>query len=326
MKKQVYIIYSIVALLCVQQAMAQQWLTFSQLHRYKTFVNPATTGEKSELNAVVAHRSQYTFLSPRAFASQVGAFSMPIFKKQYGVGIKIVNDFIGYQRYTHVVLGGAYHLSIKKSTLSFGLEAGMSNLSINGTKLRAAGGNYEGELVVHNDENIPHINVGAVAPNFSFGIQYSIANFSVGAAVQNINSPQFVLSKFNNETKTILNRTINIHSAYVIEWNKVKLTPMLYYFTDLVKHQLQAEILTDINNIFFSVAFRGYSGLNNDALIGTFGVKIKKQFSLAYSYDYNISGLGRSNYGSHEISINYIMNRTFKTKNKGNLLFNPRFL
>lgn len=305
---------------------AQQWLEFSQQNKYKLFLNSAHTGSNSEMYTTISHRSQYTFLTNRAIASQFLEFSMPILKKNYGVGIKIINDFIGYQRYTLAEITGAYHLDIKKSTLSFGLGLGLVNLNINGTELRASGGVYDNELIIHNDELLPNINVGGLSPTFSFGLLYKIDKFDLGIAIHNINSPKIPLTKFNNETNILIARTINLHSTYVIEMTKLNIIPSLNLNTDLVKHQLQIGINTELNNIYFGLAFRGYSGLNNDAIIAVFGTKIMNKIRIGYSYDYNISYLNKSNFGSHEISVSYFIKQKFSTKSKGNVLFNPRFL
>ncbi len=305
---------------------AQQWVEFTQQNHYNLFLNTAYTAYNSNIKTTVAHRSQYTFLTKRAIASQFGEFSTPVFKKNYGVGLKVVNDFIGYQRYTLVELTGAYHLEIKKSRLSFGVGVGVVNLNINGEELRASAGDYENEVVIHNDELLPNINVGGVSPTFSFGMIYKFQEFELGAAIQNVNSPDISLLKFNGVTNVNIDRTINLHSSYVIRMTNVNIKPMVNYNTDFVKHQIQMGINTEINNIYFGMSFRGYSGQNNDAVMGEIGIKIKDKIRIGYSYDYNVSFLNNSNYGSHEISISYTVPKAFKIKNKGNVLFNPRFL
>ena len=319
--------YVLIAILFVTfQVKAQQWLEFTQQNHFNLFLNAAYTGYDSNIKATIVHRSQYTFLTKRAIASQFGEFSMPIFNKKYGIGVKIVNDFIGYQRYTLAELTGAYHLDVKKSRLSFGIGVGIVNLIINGSELRASGGDYENEAVIHNDEFLPNINIGGVSPTFSFGMLYKMQGFELGAAIQNINSPNINLLKSNSVTNVNIDRTINIHSSYVIRWTNVNIKPMVNYNTDFVKHQLQLGINTEINNIYFGLAFRGYSGHNNDAVMGEIGMKIKEKIRIGYSYDYNVSFLNKSNFGSHEISISYTVPKAFKIKNKGNVLFNPRFL
>jgi len=312
--------------LILSSVKAQQWVAFSQQSHYNLFLNDAYSGIDNKLNATLAHRSQYTFLTKTALASQYGSFSLPIISKKFGLGLKIVNDFIGYQRYTLGELTGAYHIEVGKSKLSFGLGIGLVNLNINGKLLRASGGNYENELVIHNDEFISNINVGGTAPSFSFGMLYRIADFEIGAAMQNINLPNLSLLKFNTKTKVIIDRTINVHAKYVIKTTSVNIEPIVLFNTDFIKHQMQLGINAEMRNIFFGLSFRGYSGQNNDALIGEFGVKIKKRFRIGYSYDYNVSALNKSNFGSHEISLNYMVIRKFSTKRKGNVLYNPRFL
>ena len=210
--------------------------------------------------------------------------------------------------------------------MSFGIGLGLINLSLDGAKLRAPDGVYENESINHNDDLLLNFNVGGFSPTFSLGMIYDLSKFQVGISVQNINSPKILLLKSNSETNINIGRTINVHTSYVIEVSKVNIIPMLNYNTDFIKHQMQVGINTELNNIYFGLAFRGYSRLNNDALIGEFGVKLIDKLRIGYSYDYNVSQLNESNFGSHEISISYKINRKLSTKNKGNVLFNPRFL
>lgn len=305
---------------------AQQWVVFSQQNNYKLFNNASLAGADSEIHATIANRNQYTFISNRNIASQFVEFSMPVFKKNYGLGLNVVNDFIGYQRFTSVALNGAYHLYTKKSRFSFGFGVGFVNIGLDGSKYRAAAGNYENGLVIHNDENLPNESTNGNAPSFSFGFSYKWQGLDFGAAIQNINSPKVQLLGSSLGTNVYLDRTFNSNIGYLIELKGVNIRPALNYYTDLVKHQFQLEIISEINNIYFGVAFRGYSGLNNDAIIAMLGIKLIDKIRINYSYDLNVSGLNKSNFGSHELSISYTLPKKFSTKSRGNLLFNPRFL
>ncbi|MGB1247610.1 MAG: PorP/SprF family type IX secretion system membrane protein [Chitinophagales bacterium] len=305
---------------------AQQWVQFSQQDKYSLYLNPAMSGYDSQLSATLAHRSQYVGLANKSIATQYLDFSTPIGSEKVGAGIRVVNDIIGFQRFTTIELNGAYHLAMGKSKLSFGLGLGFANLSVDGTKLRAVDGNYQNGQLIHNDESIPNEKIGGLNFTSAFGVHYSIADFSAGIAIQNINSPKISLSLSEYETNVYIGRTINMYGGYVIEVQKMKVTPFVSYKTDFVEHQAAMKVMLAVNKIDLSVGYRGFTANSQDAVMGEFGFKIKQKVRVGYSYDYNLSFLNDFNSGSHELSIKYIMPMQFSTRKQGNTWYNPRFL
>lgn len=289
-------------------------------------MNDASTGANNEMDLVVAHRSQYVGLSNRAIASQFVGAQIPVINRKLGVGVSLSNDFIGYQRFSLMKASGAYHIDLKGNTLSFGIGLGAVQMNLNGARLRAAGGDYENQQVIHNDELLPEVGVGSAAFTSSAGVQFRTKKFTVGIGAQNINSPKIQFSSVSNGTFTELSRTINLHSTYVLDVGSVELHPSFFYKTDFIKHQMQTDLSVAFKNIILGAAFRGYSGFNNDAVIGHFGFRIKEKFRVSYSYDYNVSGLSPANSGTHEISFRFTNLKKFKEKSVGNILYTPRFL
>lgn len=313
-------------LIVANVVLSQQWLEFTQQNRYNQYLTPASAGLDNFIDAVVAHRTQYVGLADRAISTQFISVSAPIIDNKLGIGVRFVNDQIGYQNYLAPELALSYHLDIKDFKLSFGLSGGFTQIKLDGSQLRAVSGSYADGTIIHNDDNIPNIAVGGLAPTFSSGVLANYRKFSFGVAMQNINSPEVSFESNLNGTFIELNRTINIHSSYVIELNKLNIIPSTYYKTDFVKHQLLTTFMLDMRNIFLGISFRGYSGFNNDAVAGIFGFKIKNAISVGYSYDYNVSGINNSSSGSHEISLRYHNLLNFKEKKLGNIMHNPRFL
>jgi type IX secretion system PorP/SprF family membrane protein len=313
-------------LITINSAFSQQWVEFTQQHRYNQYVTPASVGLDNFLDAVVSHRTQYVGLADRAISTQFISVSAPIIDNKLGIGVRFVNDQIGYQNFLAPELALSYHLDIKYFKLSFGLSGGFTQIKLDGSQLRAVSGSYADGTIIHNDDNIPNIAVGGLAPTFSSGILANYKKFSFGIAMQNMNSPKVSFESNTNGTFIELNRTINIHSSYVIELDKLNIIPSTYYKTDFVKHQLLTTFMLDMRNIFLGMSFRGYSGFNNDAVAGIFGFKIKNKVSVGYSYDYNVSQINNSSSGSHEISIRYQNLLNFKEKKSGNIMHNPRFL
>lgn len=320
------ILLSFVLLFVTGFIQAQQWMQFSQQASYASYLNPSYVGFNSNLNATVAHRSQYVGLGNRAIASQYVSFSSPFLSSKLGLGFRVLNDFIGLQRYTNVEINSAYHILQKKSKLSLGLSLGMVQLNIKGDQLTAPDGSYLPGLVNHNDNLLPNVSSSGLAPTFSFGVLYALGNWELGMAIQNVNSPKIKLSEVGSGTFISLTRTINVHSSYVIRMKNIQVTPSFFCKTDLIKWQAQLNVMLDWKKISTGVGFRGYNGLNNDALIGYFGWKIKDIVKVGYSYDYNLSYLNNSNSGSHEISLKFDLPKSFAQNVKSNIIFNPRYL
>ena len=89
---------------------AQQWVQFSQQASYGTYLNPAYSGFASNLNVTLAHRSQYVGLGTKSIGTQYASFSSPFLSSKFGLGVRLINDFIGLQRYTNIDLDAAYHV------------------------------------------------------------------------------------------------------------------------------------------------------------------------------------------------------------------------
>jgi type IX secretion system PorP/SprF family membrane protein len=320
----VLLVISVLAFYTVVQS--QQWVEFTQQDRYGMYQNPSMAGKNNMLDATVAHRSQYIGLSSKAISTQYLGFSMPVLSNKLGVGMRVVNDQIGYQRYTSSEISLAYHMGKGKLRAALGLSAGLVQMGIDGSLFRASGGNYSTGTIIHNDEFLPNNKVGALSPNFSAGALFYSDILELGATVQNLNSPQMSFDRTSYGTFIDINRTINLHARYNFLIGKIRLIPGVFYKTDFVKHQILSNFMVETNNIFFGVAFRGYSGFNNDAVAGILGFRIKRNLSIAYSYDFTVSSLNNSSSGSHEISIRYENLIKFKEKSRGNIMHNPRFL
>lgn len=301
-------------------------MQFSQQQFYANYLNPAYTGFSKNLNVTLAHRSQYVGLGTQAIGSQYLSFSSPAFTSKLGLGFRLINDFIGLQRYTNVELHAAYHLLEAKHKLSFGFSGGVTQLGLKGNELTAPDGNYLPGITIHNDDLLPEVQSGGLAPTVTFGVLYAYKNWETGVSLQNLTSPAVKLSNTTNGTILSIARTINIHSSYVIDVKNTKLKTSFFCKTDFNKWQAQANFLVDWRKITAGIGFRGYNGLNNDALIALFGFKVKEKIQVAYSYDYNLSFLNNSNSGSHEISLKFDLPRSFAQNVKSNIIFNPRYL
>ena len=66
--------------------------------------------------------------------------------------------------------------------------------------------------------------------------------------------------------------------------------------------------------------FNQYQSINNE------GWKANENVMIAYSYDVPLSALSTVNTGSHEIMINYNLNKVIGNPLPARIIYNPRFL
>jgi hypothetical protein len=79
------------------------------------------------------------------------------------------------------------------------------------------------------------------------------------------------------------------------------------------------------DNIMIGTSFRGYNAQTVDAVVVMAGIKVTSDVTLAYSYDLPLSGLSVTNSGSHEVMLNYNLNREIGGGRLPKIIYNPRF-
>lgn len=304
---------------------AQTEPQFTQYMYNRYLFNPAYAGSEDALEFSLLHRSQYVALASRFIATQGFNFNIPIYAASSGVGLTVVNDFIGYQRSTYIAANYAYRKKFKWGNMGIGLGAGIIQTSIDGSKLRAPDGNYDNGGVNHDDDYLPTTLQQGIAPDLSVGIYFNNDRYFAGAALNHI---AFSSAKINGTTAGMrLNyaRTLIFSGGYDFSiGKKLRLMPSALVKSDLKKVQVDvAATFTIINNILAGVSFRGYTKKAVDALGLVLGFRYKG-FQLVYSYDANVSYLTSFNTGSHEISLQYRYPLK-KRESKGYFYHNPRF-
>jgi type IX secretion system PorP/SprF family membrane protein len=296
---------------------------FTQYMYNKYLANPAYAGSADALEISVLHRSQYVGISHKAISTQAINFNLPIYLISSGIGITVINDFIGVQRSTYIALNYDYRKRFKWGNMGIGLGAGIIQNALDGSKLRAPFGNYNGG-VDHNDDYLPlNLNQG-VAPDLSFGIYFNSVKYFAGASINHI---AFSSSRITAPLNARINfgRNLFFMGGYDFSISKkLRIMPSCFIKSDLKKVQVDISgTLTIIDNILTGISFRGYTKNMIDAFAIIGGFRFKG-FQLVYSYDANVSYLSKFNSGSHEISLRY--QRVFaKKQSRGYFYNNPRF-
>ena len=291
-------------------------------------INPAYAGMENTLVATGIYRQQWTGLKGGPISQHVDAH-LPIFAINSGVGIRFDNDAIGAHTATAVMINYSYQVELNRtSVLSFGVGGGYLQYVLDGTKLRAPDGTYSepNGTFTHNDDLLPEGKWQSAAPTFESGICLKTKKMLVGLSAQPIFVPTL---KDNNGGRfgLQLKQSILLHAQYMAySGDLLQLRPSILVKNDIIETQIDISILARWReNTFAAVSYRGYSSNSKDAAVLMGGFKLNERTTLAYAYDIPLSALNAANRGSHELLIQYNLNRPIGAGKLPPIIYNPRF-
>ncbi|MEM9680343.1 MAG: type IX secretion system membrane protein PorP/SprF [Bacteroidota bacterium] len=313
----------LVALIFSGAALAQQAPQYSLYMFNKLNWNPAYAGLDHSLSATGLVRSQWAGLEGNPVSQNLTAH-MPLYLLGGGIGINVENDAAGAQRYTTASLSYSHHKYIGNGILSFGASGGMVQRSIDGSELRTPDGEYGENVTIHGEGLLPIGVESATVTSFGAGIYYQSELFEAGLSVRNLTEPSAQVGQLNLE----LGRTYYFNLGFNLNINdQITIHPSLLLKSILVQTQIEFSTLIRYNdNIFVGASFRGYDINSNDAVVMFAGFKLSEKITLAYGYDLTLSDLNLVSNGSHEIMLNYNLNKRIGTGQPPRIIFNPRTL
>lgn len=288
------VLSSLLSLILVSWADAQQYPVFTQYFWNELVINPAFAGNHVQLSLTAMYRNQWVNFpgAPKTFSIS-GHTSLA--KNKVGVGLLVNHDEIGSYKNEHIYASYAYKIHFQKATLSMGLQAGVNLLGADYSKL---------DLQSPGDASFYNI-LNVVKPNFGAGLFYTKKNFFVGVSV-----PFILNNKIANSVEELLGalkeaRYYYLRSGVVFpldKMEKVKMNPSI-----LVRAQEGQPLSVDINTalIFYDVFSTGISYRTGDSFISFIDLKISDRFHFGYSYDWTQSDLNKFSNGTHEFMINY---------------------
>lgn len=262
---------------------AQHDNLYSQYMFNGLLINPAYAGSNGVLSATVVNRNQWVGFDG---APRISTFSLhtPLKNKKVNIGITFTNDQFGITTQNVITAVYAYRLFFKKSSLSFGLQAGLNFIKNNWNNIQTT---TPGDAVFtgqYSQQNVPQT---------GFGIYYKSQKFYAG-----LSSPDILSFGISN----MVYKSALLTAGYLFSLSEnIKLKPSV-----LVKYIKNSPFEIDLNAIiYFKVLGIGYSYRTNDAMVFLATVNINKQFSAGYSYDLTTSKLATYVRGSHEIMLKY---------------------
>ncbi|MEM0992096.1 MAG: type IX secretion system membrane protein PorP/SprF [Bacteroidota bacterium] len=306
-------------------AFAQQPAQYS-LHMFNRMAyNPAYAGMDNSLSLTGVFRTQWVNLEGSPTSQHVNVHA-PLPFLSSGFGLSFQNDELGAERNLSLTAAYNYQVPVGRSgTLSIGIAGGINQQNLNGAIIRTPDGEYtDGNLINHNDGTLPINAVAGMAPNIAAGIYYKSDVLEVGLAASNlleqalelptVNRPVPRAYFFNASANFDLGSTLSLH-------------PSVFLKSDVLQTQIDFSVMLRYNdNISIGTSFRGYDANSSDALALIGGFRLSEKIRLYYSYDLTLSRLNTVSTGSHEILVNYNLNKEFGKGVPPQIIYNPRAL
>ncbi len=289
---------------CSSPLLAQQDPQVSLFMFNQLYYNPAAAGSEGVSRFQLTHRTQYagyqaSFDPGGALSTDIFSFNMPLAKIKSGIGVYAFNDAAGPQTNQSVQVSYAYRLALKNGTLSFGVQGGLYNKSINNDQLRA---------VDPGDPLIPAGKYGQSQPDVGAGAYYSTTDYWVGVSMKHLNQAAFKLG--TNVGLNPLARATFLTAGYKLGIGyDIDLQPSILYQYSNEPGFPASSYNINLLATYQTHYFVGVSYRQQDAPTAMVGVSLLKNNALrfAYAIDFTTGTRAAKSATSQELQLSYAL-------------------
>jgi len=290
-------------------ASAQQESMYTQFIYNTQVLNPAYTGYKEALSITAVHRSQWVGFKGAPNTQNISIYS-PLKKRELAIGMSLMHDKIGTTRESNIQGDISYRFRLtNRAMLSFGLKfsAGLYQIAL--TELDYTSAFYD-QLLEQNitDDSFAQNTKGLILPNVGFGVYYFRKEFFLG-----LSSPKMIRNKLERRNSDMFDfiegstePTVYLMGGYLFDINKqLKFQP-----SGLIKGTMGAPLSVGLfANLLIQKEIKvgGFYHLGEN-FGGLIQYQLTEQFKCGYSMDFAANRLIRTNFGSHEVMLNYTLN------------------
>jgi len=299
----------ILAVLCsflfTTTSFAQQDSQYTQYMYNTETINPAYAGSRGALSFTGLYRNQWAGLdgAPETLNFTVNT---PV-RERVGLGLTFVQDKIGPSDESTIAIDFSYTIPVNDNIkIAFGIKGGINLLNVD----------YSILTIEDPTDNEFQYNIdNRVTPIVGAGVYLFNDTWYAGLSVPNM----LETTHYDDSTISNASEKPNFYAiaGYVFTLSDtVKLKPAV-----LGKFTSGAPIALDVSaNFLFLEKFTLGVAYRLDAAVSALaGFQISDTFFAGYSYDFDTTGLGNYNSGSHEIFLRF---EIFKTTNR---VISPRF-
>jgi type IX secretion system PorP/SprF family membrane protein len=288
----------------VHDVQAQQDSQYTQYMYNTVSVNPAYAGTRGSLSMLGIYRNQWVGLDGAPETLNFSANS-PIGIQGVGVGLGFTSDKIGPSAESIITADFSYTIPISENTkLSFGIKGGLSLLDLDPNK-----------LLIYDPNDYDLSQKSYSSPIVGAGLYLHSEKWYVG-----LSSPNLLETEHYDDVQlsTATEKThIYLIGGYVFTLNpNLKLKPAV-----LAKGVIGAPLAVDVsaNALLYDKVTFGLAYRLDAAVSGMAGFQVNNNIMIGYGYDYDTTGLGNYNSGSHEIFLRFELGTKLRAK------VNPRF-
>lgn len=288
------LIYIILLLSIGSSIHAQLQPLLDQYHLNGLAINPAYAGSQEALSVGLYSRVQWVGFegAPKTFT-----FSMhsPMRNKKVNLGLIVLADRLGSKTETGFLFNYAYRMDLGSGKLSFGLAAGLTNISYNINSIRYTD---PGDILLQDPGR------RALLPAFSVGAYYYSEKFYVGFSM-----PLLTNHQINQQTGKYrigfdpAATNYNLGAGYLFSLSEaLEILPSFMFRTNpAVATQLDVHC----QFIYKKKVALGTIIRTNGNLSAIFQIQANRQLRIGYSYGYELSELSSYQHGSHEVVLMY---------------------
>lgn len=317
----------------LQAVNAQQKPHYTQYILNQYIVNPAITGIENYVDVKLSHRHQWVgiqdapvttyftmhgALGKKDYRESATSFRMPgqnprgkSYWEEYntpgphhGIGLQVVNDATGPLNRFAAYGTYAYHLGLNPTTtLSAGFGIGVTNLSLNTSKLDF------GPITVDPAVSSSGI-LNTLKPDINAGLYLYTGNYFIGVSAQQI-IPQRIDYSDNAVKKTegkFIPHLFGTAGYRFLMGEDINFTPSLMVkYVDPLPVQFEFNAKLQYRDLLWI----GGSYRYEDGYAGMIGINVANTVNVGYSYDYITSSLNNYTKGTHEIIIGFIIGNKY---------------
>jgi type IX secretion system PorP/SprF family membrane protein len=291
-------IVSIVALLSVGTLQAQQLHTSSFYDLQGVFHNPSLAGADKHGMIGASYRTMWDGIDGGPQTATVFG-STYLSKAKIGIGGYLYSDKTGPTKRTGIQMSYAYHVAMKNGgNFSVGLEARGQQFSYDKAKLQQSLGTND--PVLNSAENRFKFDAG-------FGVAYTGKKLQIGASVSQLvqSKLDFYTGNLNTTEEGRLYRHYYLHGNY--KWNVDGTTTIIPNFLLIYLPNAPTELQVGARVVHNDLFWWGLSLRTRQSWMLSAGVKMKKKFTIGYSFDIYNTPLSVYDNGAnaHEVILRY---------------------
>ena len=304
MKK--YIILLSLSIVACGRLFAQQDASFTLYMLNPLLYNPALAGTANFYQIRMNNRFQWVGFKDAPITNSISAYG-PHSKKDMGFGGSIFNDITGPTSRTGVNGVYGYNISVQKDIrVSFGLNLGITQYKVDGTKITTATYLESGRY----DQSLLNSVYSYIVPDASAGVYVWNSQFYGGFSGMHLLDIFSKNAKQNIKGIDILSTTYYLIGGYLYKVNREWVVEPTLIAKKVIPAPFQFEI--SCKAIYKNMLWGGLAFRTQDAVSIVLGYTFEKKIYFGYAFDVAVNDIRKYGMSSHEIVIGYNFDRIKK--------------